>query len=206
VLAFSETRSSRGRRMDFPAQQLTQLLQAWSEGDQGALEELMPVVYDQLHRLAQRYMADERPGHTLQATALVNEAYLRLLDSAHPSWQSRAHFFAVCGRVMRRILVDWARSRQALKRAGAAPLELHEALVITERPGTDLVAIDDALQALAAVDLRKSQIVELRFFGGLSVKETAEVLRVSEETVSRDWKLAKSWLRRELSKGPSGGR
>jgi RNA polymerase sigma-70 factor (ECF subfamily) len=187
-------------------QQLTQLLQAWSEGDQAALDQLMPVVYQDLHRLAQRYMADEKPGHTLQPTALVNEAYLRLLDSAHPSWQSRAHFFAVCARMMRRILVDWARSRQALKRGSdVPPLELQEALAVTGRPGTDLVAVDDALQALAAVDPRKSQIVELKFFGGLSVKETAEVLQVSEETVLRDWKLAKSWLRRELSKGQPGG-
>jgi RNA polymerase sigma factor (TIGR02999 family) len=207
MIAFSETRASGGRRMESPAHQLTQLLQAWSEGDQAALEELMPVVYNDLHRLAQRYMADERQGHTLQATALVNEAYLRLLDAAHPSWQSRAHFFAVCGRMMRRILVDWARSRQALKRGSdVPPLELQEAVAVTGRPGTDLVAIDDALQALAAVDPRKSQVVELRFFGGLSVKETAEVLQVSEETVLRDWKLAKSWLRRELSKEPPSGR
>jgi RNA polymerase sigma factor (TIGR02999 family) len=193
--------------MELPAQQLTQLLQAWSEGHEDALEQLMPVVYDDLHRLARRYMSDERPGHTLQPTALVNEAYMRLLDSSHPSWQSRAHFFAVCGRIMRRILVDWARSRQALKRgSNVQPLELEEAVAITGRPGADLVAIDDALQALAAVDLRKSQIVELRFFGGLSAKETAEVLHISEETVLRDWKLSKSWLRREMSKEPSGGR
>ncbi len=190
-----------------PAQHLTQLLQAWSEGQQDALEEILPMVYDDLHRLAQRYMSDERAGHTLQATALVNEAYLRLLDSANPSWQNRSHFFAVCGRIMRRILVDWARSRQALKRgSNVPPLELHEAVAATGRPGTDLVAIDDALQALALLDERKSQVVELRFFGGLSAKETAEVLRVSEETVLRDWKLAKSWLRRELSKEPSNGK
>lgn len=193
--------------MESPAHQLTQLLQAWSEGDQAALEQLMPVVYVDLHRLAQRHMADERPGHTLQATALVNEAYLRLMDAAHPSWQSRAHFFAVCGRMMRRILVDWARSRQALKRGGdVPPLELQEAIAVTGRHRIDLVAVDDALEALAAVDLRKSQIVELRFFGGLSVKETAEVLRVSEETVLRDWKLAKIWLRREMRKEQSRGR
>ena len=207
MIAFSETHSSGGRRMESPAHQLTQLLQAWSEGDPRALDELMPVVYDDLHRLAQRYMADEWPGHTLQATALVNEAYLRLLDSSHPSWQNRAHFFALCGRMMRRILVDWARSRQALKRGSdVPPLELQEAIAITGRPGTDLVAIDDALKALAVVDSRKSQVVELRFFGGLSVKETAEVLQVSEETVLRDWKLAKSWLRRELNKDQSRGK
>jgi RNA polymerase sigma factor (TIGR02999 family) len=193
--------------MELPAaQQLTQLLKAWSEGHEDALEQIMPVVYDDLHRLARRYMSDERAGHTLQPTALVNEAYMRLLDSSHPSWQSRAHFFAVCGRIMRRILVDWARSRQALKRAcNIAPLELEEAVAVLGRPDADLVAIDDALQALAVLDARKSQIVELRFFGGLSAKETAEVLHVSEETVLRDWKISKSWLRRELSKEPSGG-
>src|SRR5580698_447077 len=180
---------------------ITELLQAWSEGDQGALDQLMTVVYDDLHRLAQRYMAQERPGHTLQATALVHEAYLRLLDSAQPSWQDKAHFFAVCACMMRRILVDWARSRQTLKRQGdLAPLCLEEAVADVGHPGTDLVAVDDALTALAAADARKSQVVELRFFGGLSAKETAEVLKVSEETALRDWKLAKSWLRRELTK------
>jgi RNA polymerase sigma-70 factor, ECF subfamily len=158
----------------------------------------MPLVYNDLHRLAQRYMSDERPGHTLQATALVNEAYLRLVDSRQMSFESRAHFFAVCARAMRRILVDWARSRQALKRGSdVPPLELQEALAVA--PGSDLVSIDDALNALTAVDPRKGQMVELRFFGGLSVEETAEVLKISPETVHRDWKLAKSWLRRELS-------
>lgn len=186
--------------MESRAQQLTQLLHAWSEGDQGALEKLMPVVYDELRRLARHYMADERPDHTLQTTALVNEAYLRLVDSAQFNWESRAHFFGICAGMMRRILVDWARARQAQKRGGAVQnLELDEALAEGVRPGADLVAIDDALQALAAVDARKSQVVELRFFGGLTVKETAEVLKVSEETVLRDWKLAKSWLRREIS-------
>jgi len=185
---------------------LTQLLHQWSAGDQAALEKIMPVVYDELHRLARSYMADERPGHTLQPTALVNEAYLRLVDSASFNWESRAHFFGVCAGMMRRILVDWARTRHAQKRGGDIPhLELQEALAVGVRSGTELVAIDDALQALAAVDERKSQIVELRFFGGLSVKETAEVLKVSEETVLRDWKLAKSWLRRELAREPSRG-
>jgi len=192
--------------MDPSSHHVTQLLQAWSEGDQGALDQLMPLVYDDLHRLAQHYMAQERPDHTLQATALVHEAYLRLLGSAHPSWQDRAHFFAVCARMMRRILVDWARSRQTMKRRSDLPsLYLEEGLAGVGRPGTDLVAVDDALTALAALDLRKSQIVELRFFGGLSAKEAAEVLKVSEETALRDWKLAKSWLRRELSKEKSGG-
>jgi RNA polymerase sigma-70 factor (ECF subfamily) len=193
-------------RMEPPAHQLTQLLHQWSEGDQGALEKLMPVVYDELRRLARRYMTDERPGHTLQTTALVNEAYLRLVDSARFNWEGRAHFFGVCAGMMRRILVDWARARQAQKRGGdVRRLELQEALAVGVRPGTDLVALDDALQALAAVDGRKSQIVELRFFGGLSVNEVAEVLKVSPETVMRDWKLAKSWLRRELGREPSRG-
>jgi RNA polymerase sigma factor (TIGR02999 family) len=187
--------------------QVTQLLQAWSEGDQGALDQLMPMVYEELHRLARGYMADERPGHTLQATALVNEAYLRLAHSEHGGWRDRAHFFAVSARVMRRILVDWARSRRAQKRGSDVPaLELQENLAILPgKSGNDLIAIDDALQTLAAFDSRKSQIVEMRFFGGLSVKETAEVLTVSEETVRRDWNMAKSWLRRELSLEASHG-
>jgi RNA polymerase sigma-70 factor, ECF subfamily len=186
--------------------EVTRLLQAWSEGNQGALEELMPVVYDELHRLARHYMADERAGHSLQTTALVNEAYLRLADSAQPSWQNRAQFFAVCAQVMRRILVDWARSRQAMKRGGEIRLlELEEALVIAAAPGADLVALDDALKVLATVDLRKSQVVELRFFGALRVEETAEVLKVSADTVMRDRRLAKSWLRRELGQEKSRG-
>ena len=189
-----------------PDQHLTELLQAWSQGHEDALGDLIPVVYEDLHMLARRYMSQERPGHTLQATALVNEAYLRLLESTNLSWQDRSHFFAVCGRIMRRILVDFARSRRALKRGSNLPrLELEEALAVTGRPGTDLVAIDDALKSLAALDERKCQVVELRFFAGLSAKETAEVLKVSEETVLRDWKLAKSWLKRELSRGPSIG-
>src|SRR5579863_2480332 len=179
---------------------VTQLLQAWSDGDPGAMEQLVPLVYEELHRLARRYMADERPEHTLQATALVNEAYLRLAQSEHSGWRGRAHFFAVSAQVMRRILVDWARSRRAQKRGGDVPaIELEETLaIVSGKSGNDLIAIDDALQTLAAFDSRKSQVVELRFFGGLSVKETAEVLTVSEETVRRDWNMAKSWLRREL--------
>jgi RNA polymerase sigma factor (TIGR02999 family) len=187
--------------MEPSAHEITRLLQAWGEGEQSALEQLIPLVYEELHRLAHHYMAHERPGHTLQTSALLNEAYLRLLDSPKPSWQNRAHFFAVSAQVMRRILVDWARSRQALKRGGEArPLELEEALVVSDAPGADFVALDDALKALAAIDPRKSEVVELRFFGGLSVEETAEVLKVSPETVARDWKFAKSWLRRELRK------
>ena len=192
--------------MGSSAHQVTQLLQAWSEGNQGALEQLMPLIYDELHRLARHYMAQERPGHSLQTTALVNEAYLRLVDSAQPSWQNRAQFFAVCAQVMRRILVDWARSRQAIKRGGEMrPLELEEALVVAAARGAHLVALDDALKALAAVDPRKTQVVELRFFGGLSVEETAEVLKVSVDTVMRDWRLAKSWLRRELGQEKARG-
>jgi len=145
-------------------------------------------------------MAQERPDHTLQATALVHDTYLRLLDSVHPSWQHRAHFLAVCARTMRRILVDWGRTHRALKRGGdVLPLYLEEAVAVVGRPGTDLVAVDDALTALAALDPRKSQVVEMRFFGGLSAKEIAEVLKVSEETALREWKIAKGWLRRELT-------
>jgi len=192
--------------MEASAHEITRLLQAWGEGEQSALERLIPLVYQELHRLARHYMAGERSGHTLQTTALLNEAYLRLVDSPKLGWQNRAHFFAVSAQVMRRILVDWARSRQALKRGGEAkPLELEEALVVADAPGPDLVALDDALKALAALDPRKCEVVEMRFFGGLSVEETAEVLKVSPETVMRDWKFAKSWLRRELSKEKSTG-
>ena len=186
--------------MEPSSHEITQLLRAWSEGEEEALDKLIPLVYDELHRLARRYMAHERPEHTLQTSALVNEAYLRLVDTTQASWQDSTHFFAVCAQVMRRILVDWARSRQALKRGAAAhPVELDEAWVSVEEPRTDWVALDDALKALAAFDARKSRVVELRFFGGLSAEETAEVLRVSPDTVLRDWKPAKSWLRRELS-------
>src|SRR5438034_1472274 len=181
--------------------EVTQLLVAWSNGDKVALEQLMPLVYDELRRLAHRYMGRERPGHTLQTTALVNEAYLRLVNSREVRWQNRAHFFAVSAQMMRRILVDFARSRQYLKRGGGAlQVSLAEAAGITSERGADLVALDDALNALAEVDKRKSEVVELRFFGGLSVEETAEVLKVSAETVMRDWKLAKVWLLRELEK------
>ena len=187
--------------MEPPSHQVTQLLQAWSAGEQGALDRLVPLVYDELHRLAQTYMAHERPGHILQTTALVNEAYLRLVDTAQANWRNRAHFFGACSQVMRRILVDWARSRLALKRDGEVhALELEEALAVAAEPGADIAALDDALTALAALDPRKGQVVEMRFFGGLSVEETAEVLKISPETVMRDWKFAKSWLRRELSK------
>jgi len=187
--------------MEPSTHQVTHLLRAWGEGDQAALGDLVPLVYQEMHRLAQRYMSHERSGHTLQTSALVNEAYLRLVDTTQASWQNRAHFFAICANVMRRILVEWARSRQALKRGGAAaPLELVESLAVAEAPGRDLVALDDALKDLSALDPRKGKVVELRFFGGLSVEETAEALKISCETVMRDWKFAKSWLRRELGK------
>lgn len=185
-----------------PSGEITSLLLSWSRGDESAMDKLMPLVYNELHRLAHRQMADERSGHTLQTTDLVHEAYLRLVDSQPAGWDCRAHFFAVCAQAMRRVLVDWARSRQARKRGSGIPLlELQEEFAIASGPGYDLVAIDDALHALAAIDRRKSQVVELRFFGGLNVKETAETLQVSEETVHRDWRLARSWLRREISRG-----
>jgi RNA polymerase sigma factor (TIGR02999 family) len=160
----------------------------------------MPLVHKELRRMAQRLMGHERPGHTLQATALVNEAYLRLIEVKRVRWQNRAHFYAMSARVMRRILVDSARARGYQKRGGGArTVTLDEALVIPIEPDQDLVALDEALQALAAFDLRKSQVVEMRFFGGLSVEETAEALHVSVDTVMRDWRLSKVWLHRELS-------
>ena len=181
---------------------VTDLLVAWSGGDEQALEKLMPLVHGELRRLARRQMAGERQGHTLQTTALINEAYLRLIDLTRIRWQDRAHFLAISARLMRRILVDHARTRQYAKRGGgAAKVSLDEALVVTSDPRPDLVALDDALQALAAVDSRKSQVVEMRFFGGLSVEETAEALGVSPQAVMRDWRLAKVWLLRELGKG-----
>jgi RNA polymerase sigma factor (TIGR02999 family) len=186
--------------------EVTQLLRAWSDGDSCALEKLTPLVYEELHRAAHRRMAREQPGHMLQTTALINEVYLRLVDLRDVSWQDRAHFFAVCARLMRRILTDAARSRRYLKRgAGGHQVSLDETLVVSRKPPADLVALDDALNSLAAVDHRKSQVVELRFFGGLSVEETAEVLRVSPQTVLRDWGLAKVWLLRELSAGHNSG-
>ena len=183
--------------------QVTGLLLAWGQGDEAALEQLVPLVHGELRRLARRHMGHERQGHTLQATALVNEAYLRLIDVQEVHWQNRAHFFAMSARLMRRILVDFARSRHYQKRGGGAQqVSLDEALVVCKERGQDLVALDDALQALAAIDPRKSQVVEMRFFGGLSVEESAEALHISPETVMRDWKLAKVWLARELSGKP----
>ncbi|HZS03722.1 MAG TPA: sigma-70 family RNA polymerase sigma factor [Blastocatellia bacterium] len=187
--------------MDSPAtHEVTELLLAWREGDESALEKLTPLVYQELRRLASAYMARERPDHILQTTALVNEAYLRLVDAKQMRWQNRAHFFAVSAQLMRHILVDFARSRGHLKRGGGAQqVSLDEALVVAGGQSADLVALDDALKALATIDPRKSQVVELRFFGGLSVEETAEVLQVSPDTVMRDWRLAKIWLLHELS-------
>jgi len=181
--------------------EVTQLLLAWSGGDRAVLDQLIPLVHEELRRLAKRQMGRERPGHTLQTTALVNEAYLRLIDSSRVQWQNRAHFFAISAQLMRRILVDFARARRNLKRGGKAQqVSLEEALEVAQEQGADLVALDDAMQTLATLDARQSQVVEMRFFGGLSVEETAEVLKVSPETVKRDWRLAKVWLLRELSK------
>jgi RNA polymerase sigma factor (TIGR02999 family) len=173
---------------------------AWNDGDESALEKLVPLVYAELRRLASHHMRRERPDHTLQTTALINEAYLQLVDIRNVQWQNRAHFFALCARLMRRILVDFARSRHYAKRGGGAPhLSLEQAVTVSPQHSPDLVAVDDALHTLATVDDRKAQVVELRFFGGLTVEETAEVLKISPETVRRDWKLAKVWLLRELS-------
>lgn len=177
------------------------MLQAWSEGSEAALERLIPIVHLELRRLARRQMRRERDGHTLQTTALVNEVYVRLVDLSRVRWQDRTHFFAMSSRLMRRVLVDHARSRRYLKRGGGAVrVTLTPELGLAASRGTDLVALDDALTVLAARDPRKSRVVELRFFGGLSVAETAETLGVSEETVMRDWRMAKAWLHKELSR------
>jgi RNA polymerase sigma factor (TIGR02999 family) len=178
---------------------VTALLLAWGNGDESALARLIPVVHDELYRIARACMAGEKGDHPLQATALVNEAYLRLIKTQGVNWQSRAHFLAMAARLMRRILVDFARSKQYLKRGGGAVnVSLDPDVPLSAQPGRDLVALDDALGALAKVDERKSRVIELRFFGGLSVNETAEALHVSPETVMRDWKMAKAWLLRQL--------
>jgi len=180
--------------------EITVLLKAWRGGDEQALEKLTPQVYRELHRAAQRCMARERDGHTLQTTALINELYLRLSDLKLIDWQNRAHFFALCALQMRRILTDQARARHSHKRGdGARPVSLDVVPLVAPEPSTDVLAVDEALTALAKVDERKSRMVEMRFFGGLSVEETAEVLNVSVETVARDWRLAKAWLLREMS-------
>ncbi|MBE3072615.1 MAG: sigma-70 family RNA polymerase sigma factor [Acidobacteria bacterium] len=185
-----------------PARDVTELLLAWGAGDHAALDALVPLVYAELHRLARIYMRGERQGRTLQTTALVNEAYLRLIDASRVRWQNRAHFLAVSAQLMRRILVDAARARGSLKRGGdVVRVPLDDELPVFSERGDDLVAVDEALTALAVVDRRKGQVVELRYFGGLSVEETAEVLKVSVDTVMRDWKLARLWLHRELGRG-----
>ena len=183
---------------------MTGLLLAWRGGNEAALEQLVPLVHEELHRIARGCMRGERAGHSLQATALVNEAYLRLIGAQQVDWQNRVHFLAVSARLMRRILVDFARSKKYQKRGGGAQaVSLDEALVVVE-PGKDLVALDDALDALAEMDERKAKVVEMRFFGGLTVEETASALGVSPDTVMRDWRLAKAWLLRELRGGSSG--
>lgn len=179
---------------------VTGLLLAWSDGDQAALEKLIPLVYAELHRLARRYMRREVAGHTLQTSALVNEAYLRLIDAHRVRWQNRSHFFAVSAQLMRRILVDFARARQSLRRGGrACQFSLDEGLVVSPERGADMLALDEALERLSALNARQSQVVELRYFGGLNEEEVAEVLKVSSRTVRHDWSLARAWLYRELS-------
>jgi RNA polymerase sigma factor (TIGR02999 family) len=194
-----------GKRDEMTApslQPVTQLLLAWRRGDQAALERLVPLVYQELRRLARRFMAGQKPGHTLQASALVNEAYMRLVNCQLVDWKDRAHFLAVAAQMMRRVLVESARARQYQKRGGGAQkITFDEGLVVSPERGQDLIALDTALEAFAATYRRQSRVVELRFFGGLSVDETAQVLQVSSITVMRDWQFAKSWLVRELKKG-----
>lgn len=192
--------------MNPESKDVTRLLAAWSDGDQGAFEELMPLVYDELRLIAGRYLRNERPGHTLQSTALVHEAYVRLVDQNRVRWQNRAHFFGVAAQMIRRILVDHARGKQAVKRgADVVKLSLDEAVVAAGDRDVDLVALDDALQSLAKLDAQQGRIVELRFFAGLSIEETAEVVGVSPATVKRDWAVAKAWLHRELAMGAGAG-
>jgi len=180
--------------------EVTQLLVAWGDGSQAALDQLMPLVHDELRRLAHRYMRRERPGHTLQTSALVDEAYLKLIDQKRVHWKNRTHFFAISAQLMRRILVDHARSHHYAKRGGGAgKVSLDEAMIVSPERGADLMALDEALTSLAEIDPRKSEIVEMRFFGGLSVEETAEALKLSPRTVMREWSMAKAWLYRALS-------
>jgi RNA polymerase sigma factor (TIGR02999 family) len=181
--------------------EVSQLLLAWSSGDQSALEKLTPIVYHELHRIAGQYMRRENAGHSLQTTALVNEAYVRLVDYKRMQWQNRAHFFAVSAQLMRRILVDHARRRNLKRGRGVQHVSLEEASMVGDGRDADLVALDDAMNALARLDQRKVQVVEMRFFGGLSVEEIAEVLKISTVTVMRDWSTAKAWLYRELTAG-----
>ena len=182
------------------SQQITHLLLAWGQGDQAALEALMPLVYDELRKVAARHLRGQRPDHTLQTTALVNEAYLRLIDASQVQWQNRAHFFAVAAHFMRRILVDFARTRNYQKRGGGAQqVSLAEGVIVAPERGADLLALDEALTRLQALNERQAQVVELRYFGGLSEEETAEALKVSVRTVRRDWNFARVWLHRELT-------
>lgn len=188
------------------AGEVTLLLNAWTCGDETALERIIPLVYSELHRRAERYMSHEQGGHTLQATALLNEVYLRLVDLPQRNWKNRAHFLAICAHLMRRILVDLARSRHSQRRGGGArDLPLNEALAAFSQSPAEIVAVDDALKKLSEFDPRKGRVVELRFFAGLGVDETAEVLNVSPETVMRDWKMAKVWLLREISENTKHG-
>src|SRR5215216_2995404 len=181
---------------------LTQLLVAWGNGEEWALDKLTPIIYEELRRVASYYMRRQRPGHTLQPTALVNEAYLKLIDTKNVGWKDRTHFFAVAAQAMRQILIDHARSHRYAKRGGGAiKVELDEATAVAREQAADLIALDDALKTLAAMDPRKSQIVELRFFGGLSIEETAEALKISSPTVQREWRMAKAWLQNQLSEG-----
>jgi RNA polymerase sigma-70 factor (ECF subfamily) len=186
--------------------QVGELLRSWSHGDTTALERLTPIVYEELHRLARRYMRGERPGHSLQTTALVNEAYLRLVGYERMQWQNRAHFLAVSAQVMRRILVEHARRHNPTRGAGVPHVSLEEAALVGANRPADLVALDDAMNALAQLDPRKAQVVEMRFFGGLNVDESADVIKVSPATVMRDWMTAKAWLYRELAGGTRDGR
>lgn len=183
-----------------PEQEITQLLLAWGDGDESALDKLTPIVYRELHQMARRYMSREREEHTLQTTALVNELYLRLVSADQMRWQNRAHFFAVSAQLMRHILVDFARSRKNQKRGGDfVKISLEDTCMMASDRDPSLIGLDEALTLLAAIDRRKAQVVELRFFGGLSIEETAEVLKVSADTVMRDWRLAKLWLLREIT-------
>jgi len=192
-----------GFRMPIPSpppQEITQLLVDWSNGNQAALDQLMPLVYTELRQLAHWYMRRERPGHTMQTTALIHEAYLRLVDQTQVRWENQAHFFGIAARLMRQILIEHARSHTRAKRGGGAvTLSLDEAALVSQARAVELLALNDALERLATVDPRKSRVVELRFFGGLSVEETARVLNIASNTVLRDWRLAKAWLHREIS-------
>jgi RNA polymerase sigma-70 factor, ECF subfamily len=183
-----------------PQQRVTQLLCQWRDGDPNALEKLIPLVQPELVRLAHHYMSGERPGHTLQTTALLDDAYLRLADKTHPQWQNRAHFFAVAAQIMRRIMVDHARQRHALKRSGGAiRITLDECAAVTQTRATELLALDEALEKLAAFDPRKARVVEMRYFGGLTMEEIGDVLKIHVNTVTRDWTAARAWLFAALS-------